>query len=71
MTIATRQSVTELAAQRQAVLDNFGNTDEANDPTRMDALYDVEDKIEEATFETDTEKLAGIMLPFELNDAPV
>jgi hypothetical protein len=33
-------------------------------------LYDVEDKKEEATFETDTEKLAGLMILFELNNAP-
>jgi hypothetical protein len=37
---------------------------------KIDSLNAVEGKIENATFDTDAEKLAGLMILFELNDAP-
>jgi hypothetical protein len=68
---ATSQIVTELAATRQTILDSFGDNDsEATDLENMDRLYAVETQIEKAKFETDAEKLAGLMILFELNDAP-
>jgi hypothetical protein len=64
-------TVSELAATRQTILDSFGDNDsEATDLKNMDKLYEVEASIEKATFETDADKLAGLMILFELNDAP-
>jgi hypothetical protein len=63
------QSVTELAAIRQAILERpFVN--ETTDLTDAAELSDLETRIEVATFNTDAEKLAGLMILFELNDAP-
>jgi hypothetical protein len=69
--MTTANAVAELAARRQAILDSFGpNDSEATDLANMDRLYAVEAQIEDARFETDAEKLAGLMILFELNDAP-
>jgi hypothetical protein len=69
--LASVATVTVLAAVRQAILDSFGDTDsEATDLENMDKLTTVETQIETATFATDAEKLAGLMILFELNDAP-
>jgi hypothetical protein len=68
---ATGQIVTELAATRQMILDSFGdNGSEATDLENMSRLAVVETRIACATFETDAEKLAGLLILFELNDAP-
>jgi hypothetical protein len=64
-------SITALAASRQQITHLFDEfIDEATDLENMDKLYEVEARIETATFETDAEKLAGLMILFELNDAP-
>ena len=56
----------ELAATRQTILDSFGdNDDEATDLQNMNKLYAVEAQIENATFETDAEKLAGSKILME------
>jgi hypothetical protein len=65
------KSATELAVTRQEILDSFGDNDsEAADLKNMERLYEVEEQIENATFDTDADKLAGLMILFELNDAP-
>jgi uncharacterized protein Smg (DUF494 family) len=64
--LATVTTVTELAALRQAVLDDSETPDLEN----YEMLIAVETQIEKAKFETDAEKLAGLMILFELNDAP-
>jgi len=67
-----RTSITALAASRKQIIDRFDEfIDEATDLTNMNRLYEVETQIENATFETDAERLAGLMILFELNDAPV
>jgi hypothetical protein len=69
--LATVTTVTELAATRQTILDSFGDNDsEVTDLKNMDELCAIEAQIETATFDTDAEKLAGLMILFELNDAP-
>ena len=53
------------------ILDSFGdNGSEATDLENMSRLAVVETRIACATFETDAEKLAGLLILFELNDAP-
>jgi hypothetical protein len=64
--VENTESVTELAALRQAILDD----NETPDLENYEMLTAVETKIENAAFETDAEKLAGLMILFELNDAP-
>jgi hypothetical protein len=59
-------SITELAATRQAILDDTKTPDLDN----FEMLLSVEDQIERATFETDAQKVAGLLILFELNDAP-
>jgi hypothetical protein len=64
-------NIAELVVIRQQILDSFGDNDsEATDLKNMDRLYEVERQIEKATFDTDAEKLAGLKILFELNDAP-
>jgi hypothetical protein len=64
------QSVTELAAIRKTILERpFVN--EATDMTDAAELSDLETRIEAATFNTDAEKLAGLLIALEQNDAPV
>jgi hypothetical protein len=64
-------NIAELAATRQAILDSFCEHDtEATDLENMERLVEVETKIENATFDTDAEKLAGLRILFELDDAP-
>jgi hypothetical protein len=64
--LAVATTITELAAIRQSILDDS----EMPDLENFEMLIAVETKIENATFETDAEKLAGLMILFELNDAP-
>jgi hypothetical protein len=64
--------LSELATERQQVIDSFETSyDEDTDLKIMEMLYAVEAQIETATFATDAEKLAGLMILFEMNDAPV
>jgi anti-sigma28 factor (negative regulator of flagellin synthesis) len=64
-------NIAELATTRKTIMDSFGDNDsEATDLMNMDKLSAVEAQIENATFETDAEKLAGYKILFELNDAP-
>jgi uncharacterized protein Smg (DUF494 family) len=64
--LATVTSITELTAARQAILDDTETPDLEN----YEMLIAVETKIENATFETDAKKLAGLLILFEQNDAP-
>jgi hypothetical protein len=69
--LAVTTTVTELVATRQQIFESFGDGDsESTDLNNMDRLYAVETQIENATFETDAEKLAGYKMLFEQNDAP-
>jgi hypothetical protein len=61
----------ELAVIRQQVLDGFkDDDDEATDLKNMDRLYEVEDQLIRATYESDADKLAGLTILFEDNDGP-
>jgi hypothetical protein len=59
-------SIIELAVCRQSILDDT----DTPDTEHFEMLTAVETKIENATFQTDAEKLAGLMILFELNDQP-
>ena len=63
----SKNSITELAATRQSILADTKTPDQEN----YEMLIAVEDQIEEASFETDAKKLAGLLVLFEQNDAPV
>ena len=66
MTKVASQSVTTLAAERQAVFDSFGNTDdEATDLQNMERLYEVEKRIEESTYDAVADKLIGNQILME------
>jgi hypothetical protein len=64
--IVAANTVTGLAVIRQAILDDTETPDLEN----YQMLTVVEAQIENATFETEAEKRAGLMILFELNDAP-
>ena len=69
--MTTITNVVGLAAQRQVVLNGFGDTDnEATDLANMERLNEIEAQIESAEFNTDAEKLAGLMILFEQSDGP-
>ncbi len=67
-----KKSVTELAAIPQQLYDNFNGRevdDERIDLPEFRKITAVETQIENATFGTDAERLAGLKILFELNDA--
>jgi hypothetical protein len=65
-------SIVELATERQRLYDIFNGKeidDDASD-LEFERINAIESTIENATFETDADKLAGLMILFELDDAP-
>ena len=58
-------SVTELATTRQLIRDSFRDSNEAAHPELMDNLYEVETRIENATFDTDADKRVGNLILME------
>jgi hypothetical protein len=72
-TLRKKKSFAELAAERKQLYDSFDGRevdDEKIDEPEFRKILAVETKIENATFETDAEKLAGLLILFELNDSP-
>jgi hypothetical protein len=63
------QSVTELATIRKTILER-SIVNQATELRDYEELSAVENRIETATFNSDAEKLAGLLILFELNDAP-
>ena len=71
--MAIGTTVTELAALRQQLWDIFNSRtidDDAVDIPEFEKACAVEKQIENASFETDADRRVGLMILFELNDAP-
>jgi hypothetical protein len=64
------KNLIELAIERQAILQSFEGDDATDDMKNMRKLYSVEERIALATFESDTDKLAGLRILLDMSAKP-
>lgn len=68
--MAIASSVAQLEGERSFILSLFDTDYTTDDEANMVKLYDVERRIVLADYRTDTDKLAGQRMLFDMSDTP-